>query len=438
MSRLNQEQPACQRCVNRDEICEGYRDKASIIFRHETDRITASVHAATLQSPPKPTPDRPKLTPGGAAVDRFIDKYVVYPCSETSSPGFLGHLPSLLQDANVEGRFALRWTMRGATYVDLSQSQEDDALARETFYCYNMSLSALRRSLSTPGKLPDDHDLLTVTFLAPDSTTRGAHAQGMAQILRLRGHEQLYNARSWSLFRLVHHRVQKQQLALGLKPLDESEGWIDRLNDDMPFACHRAHTVQRALDSETLSVGETLDLVNELRKLNQEAVSWREGPRWSFKTLAAHNLPSFGNLMQPLTDTIQLHTDFWMAYEWNHHRTARTIAHEQILKCVNAALASPNLDTATIDTLCALLQEPTAIIHALAGDIDHLGRPHDSQLGPPRCRGIGGYLLLWPIRVVKGTQSATTTQQRQKSEVVFARIREYTGMRSHLGEMSTI
>ncbi|KAI1635067.1 hypothetical protein F4809DRAFT_642901 [Biscogniauxia mediterranea] len=184
---------------------------------------------------------------------------------------------------------------------------------------------------------------------------------------------------------------------------------------------------ERALDNETLSIGDilgTLRLVKELRKLDQEAVSWREGPRWWFKTLAARDLPSFRNLMQPLTDTIQLHTDIWMAYGWNYHRTAKIVAHGQVLECINTALAPPDLDNATIKTLCALLQEPTAIIRALAdeilstmpqslGDIDH------------------------PTKV-KETQSSTKTQQRQKSQVVFERIREYTGMKSHLGEMNTI
>ncbi|KAI1635068.1 hypothetical protein F4809DRAFT_472520 [Biscogniauxia mediterranea] len=52
--KCDQGRPACQRCVDRGEICEDSRDEASIIVRHGTDEITASVHAAILQSPPKP------------------------------------------------------------------------------------------------------------------------------------------------------------------------------------------------------------------------------------------------------------------------------------------------------------------------------------------------------------------------------------------------
>ncbi|KAI1491550.1 hypothetical protein F5X96DRAFT_678309 [Biscogniauxia mediterranea] len=382
--KCDQGRPACQRCVDRDEICEDSRDEASTYHRRAGVRRCARWHcrgrhrySALAQITAMAQPDT-----RSSETNMFFTRAV-----KSSSPGFLEHLPSLFQDANRRGtlspcagraRMTTRWLLRHSISI-------------------NMSLSALRISLSAPGKVPDDHDFMTVVILdifevtpLGHSCPLGAHAQGMAQIPRLRGHEQqLYNARGWSLFRLIHHCVQKQQLVFGLKPLDESEDWIDRLDDDMPFV---------HLEND------------ELRKLDQEAVSWREGPRWSFKTLAARDLPST--------------QDIWMAYGWNYHRTAKIVAHGQVLECINTALAPPDLDNATIETLSALLQESTAIIRALAdeilsimpqslGDIDH------------------------PTKV-KETQSSMKTQQRQKSQVVFERIREYTGMKSHLGEMSTI
>lgn len=48
-------------------------------------------------------------------------------------------------------------------------------------------------------------DLQTVYLR--DATVTGSHAVGMAQILRLRGPDQIYGARGWSLFRLSHHRI---------------------------------------------------------------------------------------------------------------------------------------------------------------------------------------------------------------------------------------
>jgi hypothetical protein len=99
------------------------------------------------------------------AVDNFMEKYVIYPCNQTSSPGFLEHLPCMFQEVNVNGRYALRWAVRAGAYADLSKDQDSDMLARKALQCYGMALSALGDSLATPGKVPDDYDLMTIVVL---------------------------------------------------------------------------------------------------------------------------------------------------------------------------------------------------------------------------------------------------------------------------------
>jgi hypothetical protein len=94
-----------------------------------------------------------------------MEKYVMYPCSQTSSPGFLEHLPCMFQEINVNGRYALRWAVRAAAFADLSKDQDIDTLERKALQCYGMALSALGDSLATEGKVPDDYDLMTVVVL---------------------------------------------------------------------------------------------------------------------------------------------------------------------------------------------------------------------------------------------------------------------------------
>ncbi|KAI1373905.1 hypothetical protein F4677DRAFT_183437 [Hypoxylon crocopeplum] len=516
--KCDQGRPACQRCINRNEICEGYRDEASIMFRYETEKVIEHAKAVATISPsnsssrrsgrrsrsadnrsdrsrtstkivdpsdlteeeaaalylPKPfpwakaTPTQLRPTPEDVAVNSFMDKYVMYPCNETSSPGFLEHLPALFKDVNVEGRCALRWAVRAAAYADMSKAQNHGALADKAFHCYGMALSALGESLSTTSKTPDDYDLMAAVMLdifeslfIDDPSIRGAHAQGMAQILRLRGSDQIYNPRGWSLFRLAHHRIQKEQLAFNLKPLDESEKWINQLDDNAPFVrlekdahqimktCERARNLQGALATGNSSTFEVLEMVRELVKLDQEVVSWRQRPEWSYKILNVSELPEFNPSVRPSTSTIQLHGDLWMTYEWNYHRTARMIAHQHLLNCLNTAMKSPDSDDLTRESLRLLVEQFTGTIHMLAdevlstvpqsfGDIDFCGRLHDHRTGPPRCRGIGGYLLLWPIKIIKGAQVFTTPEQKRSGQIVFERIREYTGMKSHLGSLSNI
>lgn len=71
----------------------------------------------------------------------------------------------MFNEVNVEGRYALRWAVQAAAFADISKNQESNALASKAFQCYGMALSALGESLSTPGKEPDDYDLMTVVVL---------------------------------------------------------------------------------------------------------------------------------------------------------------------------------------------------------------------------------------------------------------------------------
>ncbi len=47
----------------------------------------------------------------------------MYPCNQTSSPGFLEHLPCMFKEVNIEGRYALRWAVQAAGYADSSMTK---------------------------------------------------------------------------------------------------------------------------------------------------------------------------------------------------------------------------------------------------------------------------------------------------------------------------
>jgi hypothetical protein len=80
----------------------------------------------------KNAPPVSKLSVEDQAVDQFFEKYVMYPCNNGSSPGFLEHLPSLFKAGKYrEGRVALRWAVRAASYASLSNDQNDPALGNK-------------------------------------------------------------------------------------------------------------------------------------------------------------------------------------------------------------------------------------------------------------------------------------------------------------------
>ncbi|KAM5367923.1 hypothetical protein ACJA88_011238 [Fusarium oxysporum] len=473
--KCDRSRPSCQRCIARNELCVGYRDEGDLMFQHETAKVVLksqtstpsnSSRSNTSKSPrdhrtrsrsverasessfsstasinlPAAFPwlkDQSKTEPvskDDQIANTFMDKYVLLPCNESSSPGFLEHLPCLFKEVNIEGRYALRFAVQACAFADLSREQSSEELAKRSLEYYGHALSALGQSLAEKNKTPDDYDLMTVvmldifeTLFIPDSLMTGAHAQGMAHILRLRGHEQFHDPRGWGLFRLVHHRLQKQHLAKQLSPLPESQDWLETLNDNMA-------SVKLEKD----------DLIDEMLRLDQEATRWRKKPEWSFQTKSRGEILDNRESKLWLPESIQLHLDLWMAYEWNYHRTARIILHQKLVAClekVNTALPSDSgvttRITESINTVQLLASEVLATVPQSFGDIDHLGRWH-SESKTARWQAVGAYLLLWPTKIIKSQSALTTNSQKDDAQRVFGRIRECTGMKSSLGVLSEI
>lgn len=287
----------------------------------------------------------------------------------------------------------------------------------------------------------------------------------------------VYNSRGWSLFRLAHHRIvsnkthhslstltyvkQIQQLSFNMLPIPETSDWLNQLNDDEPYVrlekttneindtCKRARKLLDQINGGGLLASTIVNIIKELHSIDQTAISWRQTSEWSFKNLAVSERPDLEPAGRGITNTIQLHPDIWMAYEWNYHRAARMTFLEQLLKCSKAVLETPSLDDVEEKALTDTIAECTSKIQWLAdevlstvpqtfGDVTHMGRAHDAENGSPRCRAIGGYLLLWPINTSKCQTSATTPEQKERAWRVFKRIRDYTGMKATLGDKSII
>jgi hypothetical protein len=264
----------------------------------------------------------------------------------------------------------------------------------------------------------------------------------------------------YSFFMLTYVK-QMQQLSFNMLPILDATNWLHQLNDNEPYVrlaknvntindtCTRARMLLNLINVGGLPTSTIVDMIKELHSLDQSAVSWRQTSEWSFKNLAVSERSDLKPATGGITDKIQLHPDIWMAYEWNYHRAARITFLEQLLNCSRAALETSDLDNVEETALTEIITECTSTIRWLVeevlstvpqslGDIDLMGRTHDFKDGPPRCRAIGGYLLLWPIRVSKGQSSAMTPEQKERACRVFERIRDYTGMKAMLGDTSSI
>lgn len=189
--------------------------------------------------------------------------------------------------------------------------------------------------------------------------------------------------------------------------------------------------------------------MKEINTLDQATTTWRHGPAWTYKMFHRSLLTQDEEILSRWPEYIQLHRDVWIAYEWNYHRTARIIMHEHLLECLDRLHSMCRGDQAAIrPVLCSFEETSITIIKGLVdeilstvpqslGEIDYEGNLLDNLPGTKSCIAIGGYFLLWSIKIIKSTRSATS-QQRMAGEAIFERIRECTGMKAILGDASKI
>lgn len=209
--------------------------------------------------------------------------------------------------------------------------------------------------------------------------------------------------------------------------------------------CQRAQRLLDSLDSDELRYSQLMDVVEEMLHLDQEATQWRQKPEWSFRTLQRSDLQGVEELSSRLPDMVELHPDIWLAYEWNYHRTARIILHQRLLACLERASSIAaqrpcdstkdilTLKEMSISTIYNLTEGILASVPQSLGDINAVGYclPPDAA----RCQAVGAYLLLWPIKIIKGPQSMASQSQKWAAEEIFERIRNCTGMKSALGTL---
>lgn len=192
-----------------------------------------------------------------------------------------------------------------------------------------------------------------------------------------------------------------------------------------------------------------MEIIKEIHDLDLTATSWRATPEWSYKTVHRSEIVHAGEAALSFPEFIQLHRDVWIAYEWDYHRTARILLHENLLRCLDrlevlyserqeaVPVDSASLRETSVSTVQLLADEILSTVPQMLGDIDQDGSIMNDELGAKICRGIGGYFLLWPMRVVKSTRSVMK-EQTAAAQAVFDRIRECTGMKTALGNASCV
>jgi len=245
------------------------------------------------------------------------------------------------------------------------------------------------------------------------------------------------------------------------KSLTGSEEWFHSLDEELPCIrteknnlqihkiCERARTLLDSIDDIDLPAEAILSSLREISEHDRATTNWRRGPNSAYKTINRSQITQ--NELQacrfPLS--VQLHHDIWVAYEWNYYRTGRLILHRHLIESINRLQSSNrynpaafslevfSIKRASLDTIQTLADEVLSTVPQSLGDIDHDGKVLEDSRGAHIRKGIGGYFMLWPIKIIKSLEYATP-EQRSAAQAVFERVRECTGMKAALGGLSSI
>jgi len=159
-----------------------FRDKNDKVARkaggsnvslNRTFHLEAQTHMSGVEPPPSVTSGtNPPIicqtsvpSTEDRAVSSFFNDFAVSPCNNSSTPGFLEHLPGLFNEVSIEGRFALRWAVLAAGYATLSKEYDDSRFSDLALKYYGRALSGLGRSLADFNGSPVDYVLMTVVVL---------------------------------------------------------------------------------------------------------------------------------------------------------------------------------------------------------------------------------------------------------------------------------
>jgi len=243
--------------------------------------------------------------------------------------------------------------------------------------------------------------------------------------------------------------------------LAETDAWLDYLDEDLPSVrlekgksqihktCERARMLLDSIDDIDSPAEATLNSIREICEHDRATTSWRRGPNWAYKTIDRSQIIQDKVQACQFPLSLQLHHDIWVAYEWNYHRTGRMILHRHLLESINRLQSSNRCNQAafslevssikrtSLDIIQTLADEVLSTVPQSLGDIDHDGKILGDSRGAHVRKGIGGYFLLWPIKIIKSLEHATF-EQRSAAQAVFERIRECTGMKAALGGLSSI
>ena len=421
--------PSCRRCIRNRRVCPGYPTPTDLTFRNtlSTDIQGCYRHSSVSFGA---SPFGPVSTDWRAeAISLFFHDYVISPSESTIGFGFLQCLPTIWNKKGPE-TLAYREAVSAVALTSFAHRSSLDYLIVQARQRYGKALQLAHGSLQSNQEVTTDTTLATVLCLGFYETISGdrppwasewsSHIDILEHLLHVRRLAPPDEVGSRQLSCNAHVYLQMRNLSKRIRPSEEAElivndprqeANIRRSGNLVCKVCHflaDANGVLQAaptIDSE--SAGKISDLLRKGSELDHKLQQWGEQVSGKYRITVLETAPCSPPSLSSGTQqqrSVHIYSSASMACLWNLWRCTRIV----LLRCLQQLIVraqhgemapirtSSPADEDQASKLPSLFSDICASVPYLLGEVDQNGRLHY----PNRCKAVGGFLLLWPLKMM--------------------------------------
>ncbi|KAF7562647.1 hypothetical protein G7046_g1481 [Stylonectria norvegica] len=411
-SQCDETRPACNRCVKSRRVCPGYKDEATLLFRHyEPPRVTYKSPVCWWS----PEVGDAKLEE--TALRIFVAEFVVESRDREHSRGFLDGMQTLLTSVDPESSLASAAKL--VVLASIGNRTGRASLAKRTQLKYGQLLQKFTESLSKEKGAVSIESLYTAVLLGiyeiivsseASPMQHMAHVNGVCAILR--GGVAPFDIRKgvafWSMGNpLLLESPVLGRAGMGVLCAPITTGYLQDMDQTLVRFVALFTRAEELLSEASPSVDELLDVEQQALLLDDEFVQWSRGDCKMWRPIpygnvrkAAAKASGCAFVCAGQVDTYfdsNTHVDYVAAVD-NTYRKAQIMHIDMLVRLAHLLGQEDTLPSLTARAAELVAGFKASIPYHLTPDLDEYLRLTDAGAPsiPPN-RPVGGLLLLHPL-----------------------------------------
>ncbi|RFU23577.1 hypothetical protein B7463_g12761, partial [Scytalidium lignicola] len=379
----------------------------------------------------------------------FLANFVLMP-KENSPGGYFDFLIPMIKTERPDSVIFTAFEAVAMASLVNRPNTKASGLIHLAFTKYAQALRLTNLALQNQAQQKEDATLAAVLLLGLFESIAsergnvlawGAHVDGAVQLVKLRGKKQLRTKVGNSLFNTVRNQMIVSCMAASKQPALGIDWWIsDDIKDEnakfvamMSIRVAELRTgvnhILAASPRTPANIEKVLAVMRQAQAMEQEFQDWHDSlpDAWRPKTVAwIENIPD-GDLVNAelCPGRVDMFDDFFIAYVWNHARTARIFLSGMVIRCTAWVCApvdyrtTPEYATAARVGIDIVTDIIASAPYFLGWRVDKDGNLKHAGLGGFACgddedaspRSLGGYFCQWGLLSVAGSDFTTDAQR---------------------------